>query len=129
MNVVLTRCAGLDVHKRNITTCAIINGRKSIAEFGATTGELLRLSDWLAQLEVTHVAMESAGVDWKPVYNLLENVSSGNSANSPGIAANWSSSAAAPRIESSTCWRERTSSSVTWPATCSASRAWRCCGP
>jgi transposase len=72
MNVVLTRCAGLDVHKRNITGCAIINGRKSIAEFGATTGELLRLSDWLAELEVTHVAMESAGVYWKPVYNLLE---------------------------------------------------------
>ena len=72
MNVVLTRCAGLDVHKRSITACAIINGRKSIAEFGATTGELLRLSDWLAELEVTHVAMESAGVYWKPVYNLLE---------------------------------------------------------
>ena len=72
MNVVLARCAGLDVHKRSITACAIIDGLKSVAEFGATTRELLRLSDWLAEFEVTHVAMESAGVYWKPVYNLLE---------------------------------------------------------
>jgi transposase len=45
---------------------------KQLREFGATTSELLALSDWLIEHRVTHVAMESAGVYWKPVYNLLE---------------------------------------------------------
>jgi transposase len=47
-------------------------GGKEVRTFGCTTAELLALADWLAGLGVTHVAMESAGVYWKPVYNLFE---------------------------------------------------------
>src|SRR5437016_5093711 len=44
----------------------------TVRTFGATTAELLRLADWLTEQEVTHVAMESTGVLWKPVFNILE---------------------------------------------------------
>src|SRR5215207_198068 len=46
--------------------------RKSVEEFGTTTAEILRLADWRARAKVTHVAMESTGVYWKPLWNLLE---------------------------------------------------------
>ena len=77
MEVIYERCAGLDVHKRTITACRVHtrpNGRKEeeTATFGATTAELLRLGEWLLAWGCTHVAMESTGVYWKPVYNILE---------------------------------------------------------
>jgi transposase len=72
MEVVHRRCAGLDVHKRSFTACVLTPERKELREFGATTVELLALADWLGERGVTQVAMESAGVYWKPVYNLLE---------------------------------------------------------
>jgi transposase len=77
MEVVYERCCGLDVHKESVTACvarAEEGGgvRKDIRVFGTMTRDLLALSDWLAQEEVTHVAMESTGVFWKPVYNILE---------------------------------------------------------
>ncbi|MCL5108753.1 MAG: IS110 family transposase [Chloroflexi bacterium] len=77
MQVVYERCCGLDVHKKVITACAIVpavDGKpdKQIRTFGTMTAALLDLQAWLADLGVTHVAMESTGVYWKPVYNILE---------------------------------------------------------
>lgn len=80
MDVVFTRCAGLDVHKKSITACRIVpdptgqeaEGLAELRTFGTMTRELLALADWLAEASITHVAMESTGEYWKPVYNLLE---------------------------------------------------------
>jgi transposase len=72
MDKVYRRCAGLDVHKESVWACARVDGRESVERFGTSSRELLRLGDWLASLGVTVVAMESTGVYWKPVWNLLE---------------------------------------------------------
>ncbi|WP_149404757.1 IS110 family transposase, partial [Dictyobacter arantiisoli] len=76
MELVYERCCGLDVHKKMVVACLIlvINGRrqKEIRTFQTTTQELLRLLDWLTAADVTHVAMESTGVYWKPIFNILE---------------------------------------------------------
>lgn len=72
MQVVVERCCGLDVHKKSVTACVMISGKKEIRSFSTVTQELLGLADWLIESGVTHVAMESAGVYWKPVFNLLE---------------------------------------------------------
>lgn len=76
MQVVYERCCGLDVHKRTITACMLKwlggQGQKEIRQFGTMTKDLLELSDWLIAEDCTHVAMESTGVYWKPVYNILE---------------------------------------------------------
>jgi len=69
--------AGLDVHKKIIWVCIRWLDRhgkviEEIREFGTMTKDLLALADWLAQHGVTDVAMESTGVYWKPIYNLLE---------------------------------------------------------
>jgi transposase len=78
MNIVHERCAGLDVHKKLVVAAIIIDndGKETCREtrsFGTMTGELLSLSDWLLGWGVTHVAMESTGEYWKPIYNILEN--------------------------------------------------------
>jgi transposase len=77
MDVVHARCCGLDVHKRTVVACLFISasGRepsKEVRTFGTMTDDLLRLVDWLTSAGCTHAAMESTGVYWKPVYNLLE---------------------------------------------------------
>ena len=77
MEVIHARCAGLDVHKKSVTACRVHtrpNGHKeqAIATFETTTPGLLRLLDWLREGGCTHVAMESTGEFWKPVYYLLE---------------------------------------------------------
>lgn len=77
MDAILERCAGLDVHQDNIVVCFLSGPldkkpSKEIESFGTTTRELLRLQDWLQDRECTHVAMESTGVYWKPVWNILE---------------------------------------------------------
>src|ERR671919_1562529 len=77
MDVVYSHCAGLDVHKKTVVACRVIPGAggkptKEIRTFATMTCDLLALSDWLAEGDVTHVAMESTGVYWKPLYNLLE---------------------------------------------------------
>jgi len=77
MNRMLERCAGLDVHKRTVVATARIpdgaGGRQVITHtFGTTTTDLLGLRDWLDALAVTHVAMESTGVYWKPIFYVLE---------------------------------------------------------
>jgi transposase len=77
MDVTYTHCAGLDVHKRIVVACAITPGAQGakqveIRTFGTMTADLLALSDWLQARRVTHLAMESTGEFWKPIYNLLE---------------------------------------------------------
>ncbi len=77
MDIVFQRCAGLDVHKRIIVAAIIVLTElgeicRETRTFGATTQDLLALSDWLLSHGVTHVAMESTGEYWKPVYNILE---------------------------------------------------------
>src|SRR4051794_39010162 len=75
MELLYERCAGLDVHKKTVTACVWLSAGKvshQTRTFSTMTAELLALSDWLQSLEVTHVAMESTGVYWKPIYNLLE---------------------------------------------------------
>jgi transposase len=77
MDVVYPRCSGLDVHKKTVVACVIVPGvkgkpQKAIRTFGTMTDDLLALGDWLAEREVTQVAMESTGVYWQPIWNLLE---------------------------------------------------------
>ncbi|MGH8059696.1 MAG: IS110 family transposase [Candidatus Entotheonellia bacterium] len=80
MDVVFTHCAGLDVHKKTVMACRVTpdptgqqaDGLLEVREFGTLTIDLLALSDWLAAAGITHVAMESTGEYWKPVYNILE---------------------------------------------------------
>ena len=70
---VVSKGCGLDIHKKLIVaTIAGDTIRKQTKEFGATTRSLTELRDWLLEHGVTHVAMESTGVYWKPVYNILE---------------------------------------------------------
>jgi len=73
MQVVHEVCCGLDVHKKSVTACVLwaAGRRRQTREFGTFTQELLELADWLRDCGVTHVALESTGVYWKPVWNLL----------------------------------------------------------
>jgi len=77
MEVLYPCCCGLDVHKRTVVACLIRTGsdgrrRKESRTFETMTDSLLALADWLHTVGCTHVAMESTGVYWKPVYNILE---------------------------------------------------------
>lgn len=72
MDVIHQRCCGMDVHKRNVVACVITPEGKLTRSFSTMTGELLKMADWLSEQGVTCVAMESTGVYWKPVHNLLE---------------------------------------------------------
>ncbi len=77
MDIIYPRCCGLDVHKREVVACVVITEpdgtpRKAVRAFGTMTPDILALADWLAAHDVTHVAMESTGVYWKPLWNLLE---------------------------------------------------------
>lgn len=72
MQVFHERCAGLDIHKKKVVACVITPQGQKTRTFDTMTKDLLLLSDWLSERGVTHVAMESTGVYWKPVYNLLE---------------------------------------------------------
>lgn len=77
MEVLYHVCCGLDVHKKTVAACLRLPGPKvtrteEIRTFGTTTRELLQLADWLAAAGCTHVAMESTGVYWRPVYQILE---------------------------------------------------------
>ncbi len=72
MEVIIPRCAGLDVHKRTVVACVRrleADGRidQEVRTFGTMTADLLNLADWLAACGVTQVAMDSTGVSWKPV--------------------------------------------------------------
>jgi len=77
MHVVYARCCGLDVQKKSITACVLLRdttgqGRQELRRFETMTRDLLELADWLQSQQVTHVAMESTGVYWKPGWNILE---------------------------------------------------------
>jgi len=75
MDVLFKHCAGLDVHKRMIVACVLLASSEGVhrfvKKFATTMADLEALDAWLTSLEVTHVAMESTGVYWKPVFNVL----------------------------------------------------------
>ena len=77
MEHILARCAGLDVHKESVEACVRrieANGRvhSETRHWGTMTRDLLEMADWLEAEGVTDVAMESTGVFWKPIFNILE---------------------------------------------------------
>ena len=72
MEIVYRRCCGIDVHKKVIVACLIVDSKQEVREFGTTTGEIRELSSWLRGNSCEMIAMESTGVYWKPLYNLFE---------------------------------------------------------
>ena len=73
MKIVYEVCCGIDVHAKMLVACLIrTKGEKEIRTFSTMTDGLLRLRDWLQAANCTHVAIESTGVYWKPVFNILE---------------------------------------------------------
>ncbi len=77
MDTIYRCCAGLDVHQETVAVCVRLMDEKGqtseqVRVFGTTTAQLLALYDWLSACQVTQVAMESTGVYWKPVWNILE---------------------------------------------------------
>jgi transposase len=76
MDVVHPKCAGLDVHQKTVVACVRLMAGKTVQyhldTFGTTTRDLLALGDWLTRQGVTHVAMESTGVYWKPIWYALD---------------------------------------------------------
>lgn len=72
LRVVHERCAGIDVHKRQVVVCVLTAEQSEVRTYGTLTGELVKMVQWLSSLGVGDVAMESTGVYWKPVYNVLE---------------------------------------------------------
>ena len=72
MQVMYERCAGLDVHKKTVVACVVTPDGQETRTFSTMTVDLLGLSDWLLVCGCTHVAMESTGDYWKPVFNMLE---------------------------------------------------------
>lgn len=74
MEVLYQTCAGLDVHAKTVVACLNTRGKKEVRTFSTMTDDLLAMSDWLLSAGCTNVAMESTGVYWKPVFNLLEGV-------------------------------------------------------
>ncbi len=71
MDILYPNCAGGDVHLKTVVVCAVwregARRRHETRTFGTTTGDLLQLADWLAGHGITHIALESTGVYWKPV--------------------------------------------------------------
>lgn len=77
MEAIIERCCGIDVHKKTITACLMVgkpneNPTVTIKTFSTMTRDLLACKDWLESEGCTHVALESTGVYWKPVFNILE---------------------------------------------------------
>lgn len=77
MQIIHPRCCGLDVHKQDVKACVLLtdpNGTTTsqVCTFSTMTDGLLALADWLRGHAVTDVAMESTGIYWRPVYNILE---------------------------------------------------------
>ena len=81
MELLYGRCAGLDVHKKSVSACIRISSgnqtRKETATFRTFTTDLERLCQWLEEHQVNHVALESTGVFWIPVWNILERSATG----------------------------------------------------
>ena len=77
MQIVHERCCGLDVHKKTVVACVLVTeagggARRRVRTFGTMTADLLALGDWLDGFAVAEIAMESTGVYWRPIFNLLE---------------------------------------------------------
>jgi transposase len=77
MQVLYPRCCGLDIHQKTVVACVLLTdpdgtSHRCVRTFGTMTADLLALGDWLELHAVTHVAMESTGVLWRPVFNMLE---------------------------------------------------------
>jgi transposase len=77
VDVLHARCCGLDVHKKTVVACVLITADdggvdRQVRTFSTMTPDLVVLADWLSSLGVTHVALESTGVYWRPVFNVLE---------------------------------------------------------
>ncbi len=76
MQVVYQRCCGLDIHKKLIVACLVLMSshgvHKEMRTFSTTLADLYRLRDWLVANECQMVAMESTGVYWRPIWNVLE---------------------------------------------------------
>jgi len=77
MQIVYERCAGLDVHKKSVMACLITpaaNGErcKERQTFSTMTADLVRLRQWLTERQCSQVAMQSTGVFWRPIFNILE---------------------------------------------------------
>jgi transposase len=78
LQVLYPRVCGMDVHKKLVVACVrILDGKdgtvqSTLRKFGTMTADLVELRQWLAELRVSHVAMESTGVYWQPVFNVLE---------------------------------------------------------
>lgn len=78
MEAMIERCVGLDVHQETVVACVLFGPldkrpKKSIESFATSTSGLLKLNDWLVSMKVTDVVMESTGVYWKSIWNILEN--------------------------------------------------------
>jgi transposase len=77
MEVLFPFCAGIDVHKDFVAVCRVYRDHtgkriEEVRKFGTMTADLLELSDWLSDAGVKHACMESTGVYWQPVFNILE---------------------------------------------------------
>ena len=77
MEIIHERCCGLDVHQKTVVACVLVTAadgavQRRVRSFGTMTADLLALSDWLDGLAVTQIALESTGVYWRPVFNILE---------------------------------------------------------
>lgn len=76
MEVLYKRCCGLDIHKKSVYACVLIKEEgkreKHLARFGTMSEDIVRLGEWLRSWGVQRVGMESTGVYWKPIWNLLE---------------------------------------------------------
>jgi transposase len=77
MQVVHARCCGLDVHKKSVVACALLTQadgtvQREVRTFSTMTADLLALSDWLSRKDIVQVALESTGIYWRPVFNILE---------------------------------------------------------
>jgi transposase len=72
MEILYARCCGLDVPAKTVVACLCLEGEKQLRTFSTMTAALWQLADWLLTSGCTHVAIESTGVYWRPVVNLLE---------------------------------------------------------
>jgi transposase len=85
MQILYSRCCGIDVHKDSVTVCVLVYSGSAEPdirrrEFATHFKALLNLKMWLLAQKVTHVAMESTGVYWKPVWQALEGITHGRAA-------------------------------------------------
>lgn len=78
METLLNHCAGMDVHQETIVVCTLVSDEpeaevlSETKTFGTTTRQLFDMLTWLESKGITHIAMESTGIYWRPVYNILE---------------------------------------------------------